>query len=79
VKTNEYLYDPDRWWAEPHHQDFVNDVLHNAPESWDGDESAESLAIAYVRALERRLDAANVSRERYVEPDPVNTSQRVNT
>lgn len=35
---------------------FVNELLSNAPDtSWDRDESAESVAIAYVRYLESQV------------------------
>jgi hypothetical protein len=40
------------WWAHPEHQEFVNELLDHAPESYDGDEAAEAIAIRYVRDLE---------------------------
>lgn len=33
--------------------DFVNDLLEFAPESYDGDDAAESIAIDYLHDLER--------------------------
>lgn len=33
---------------------FINELLENADDSWDGDDSAESIAIRYVRYLEDR-------------------------
>ena len=36
--------------------DFVNEILERAPESYDGDEAAEDIAIRYVRDLERIRD-----------------------
>lgn len=53
------------WWAEPNHQEFVNDLLKDAPESWDGDAAIESIAIDYVRELERRVVALGGSLERW--------------
>ena len=38
-------------------EEFVNEILRGAPESWDGDGSAESIALDYVREIERRLYA----------------------
>jgi hypothetical protein len=35
-----------------YHDEFVNDILANTPESWDGDDAAEDIAVRYVRALE---------------------------
>jgi len=34
------------------HNEFVNDVLKNAPECMDGDASGESIALDYVASLE---------------------------
>lgn len=34
------------------HDEFVEQILANAPESWDADEAAESIAVDYVRCLE---------------------------
>lgn len=41
------------WWAEPNHQEFVNDLLEFAPETYDGDEAAEAIAADYLHDLER--------------------------
>jgi hypothetical protein len=49
-------------------EDWTNGVLFNAPDSWDGDDGAESIALIYVAELERRLDEAGISREKWVEP-----------
>jgi hypothetical protein len=54
-----------RW--EEAQRDWPNGVLLEAPESWGGEESAESIALEYVAALEARCDAAGISREKYVE------------
>jgi hypothetical protein len=35
---------------------FVNQLLENAPETWDGDDSAEALAVDYVRHLEAEVE-----------------------
>lgn len=48
---------------------FVNEILKGAPESWDDDAPAEHTAITYVRELERRLDAAGISRNRWAEDE----------
>jgi hypothetical protein len=40
--------------------DFINEILEFCPDHFDGDESAESIAIEYVRTLER---VAHVVRE----------------
>jgi hypothetical protein len=53
------------WWAEPNHQEFVNDLLSDAPESWGDDVAAEAIALAYVRELERRVVALGGSLERW--------------
>lgn len=52
-----------RW--EQAQDEWANGVLFNAPESWDGDDAAESIALDYVAELEARLDRAGISRERY--------------
>jgi hypothetical protein len=52
---------------EPRHQDFVNEILKNTPESWDGDEAAEHIAVKYVRELELRVTLLGGSLERWVE------------
>jgi hypothetical protein len=38
------------------HADFVNELLDDAPDCYDGDESAEDIALRYVRDLERIRD-----------------------
>lgn len=48
-------------------QEFVNDILRGAPDDWDNDDDQTSIAVAYVREMERRLDAADISRDRWVE------------
>lgn len=58
----------DRRWKE-HEEDWTNGVLINAPESWGGEEAAEFIALSYVATLEARMDAAGLSREKWVE-DP---------
>lgn len=45
----------------------VNQILEGAPESWDDDASPDHVAVQYVKELERRLDAAGISRGKYVE------------
>lgn len=47
------------------HDGFVNTLLFGAPESWDGDDAAESIALNYVAEIERRLLARGGSLERY--------------
>jgi hypothetical protein len=51
------------------HDEFSNEVISGAPESWDDDVAQESIVVAYVRELERRLDAAGISRERVADPE----------
>lgn len=53
--------------AEREHDEFVNEILRNAPDSWDDDDTPEAIAVAYVHELERRLTALGVSREREAE------------
>lgn len=44
--------------ADGYHDEFVNDILLNAPESYDGDDAAEVYAVRYVRDLEAGAAAA---------------------
>jgi hypothetical protein len=67
--------DPD-WWALPRHQEFVNEVLKNAPESWDQDVAAESIALDYVRALEERVVQMGGTTERWWSIDEWRYDQR---
>lgn len=34
---------------------LVMDLMSNMPESWDGEDSADSICVVYVRTLEARL------------------------
>jgi hypothetical protein len=47
------------------HDEFVNSILEQAPDSWDGDEPAERIAVWYVREMERRVMASGGTLERY--------------
>lgn len=38
------------------HDGMLEDLLANAPQSWDGDDAAEHIAVAYVRHLEQHID-----------------------
>jgi predicted RNA-binding protein len=38
------------------HEDFVNELLKNTPERYDGDDAAEHIAVTYVRDLEKALE-----------------------
>lgn len=49
--------------------EFINELLSGAPESWDGDEAAEAIAVAYVRELERRVLATGGTLERWPDAD----------
>jgi hypothetical protein len=49
--------------------EFVNDILSGTPDSWDSDDGAESIAVAYVRELERRVIALGGSLERWTEDE----------
>lgn len=40
------------------HDDFVNEILLNASEHYDGDDAGEDIALRYVRDLEAIADAA---------------------
>jgi hypothetical protein len=40
-------------------------LLANAPESWDGEDAAESIAVEYVQELERRVVALGGSLEKH--------------
>lgn len=46
------------------HDEFVNELLSQAPEDWDGDEAMEGIALDYVRRLEKLLDDRGISRHR---------------
>lgn len=47
--------------------DLINKLMSGMPDSWDGDEAAESLVVSYVREIERRLMAAGGSLARHPE------------
>jgi hypothetical protein len=49
------------------HSHFLEELFEGVDESWDGDEAAESIAIDYVRELERRVVALGGSMERWAE------------
>lgn len=67
IMANDEIVECDaRRWRESE-EDWTNGVLLDAPESWDGDEAPESIALSYVATLEARLDAAGISRDKYVE------------
>lgn len=51
------------------YDDWVNDLLLNVGDSWDDDSSAEDIISRYVHEMERRLDAANISRDQYIGDD----------
>jgi hypothetical protein len=63
--NEESTVDDANWWTEPQHQEFVNELLKNAPESWDDDAAAESVAVDYVRALEERVVALGGTTEKW--------------
>jgi len=44
-------------WEDGSHQEFVNEILENTPESYDGDDAAEAIAVTYVRDLEATTQA----------------------
>lgn len=54
---------------EAGYDDWVNDLLKNSPESWDGDEAAEWIVGAYLHELERRVLALGGSLERRLDED----------
>lgn len=56
------------WVFEPNHQKFVEEILERAPDSWDGEESADYIAVAYVRALEARVVGLGGSLDKWAEP-----------
>lgn len=49
------------------HDDLIDMLMRDMPDSWDGDEGAETLVVQYVREIERRLTAAGGSLERWTE------------
>jgi hypothetical protein len=55
------------WRAYELNGDLADGVLCNAPESWDGEDAVEHIALSYVATLEARMDAAGISREKWVE------------
>lgn len=58
----------DRRWRATE-DDWTNGVLLDAPDSWDGEESADYIALDYVATLEARLDAAGISRAKWIEEE----------
>lgn len=46
------------------YDDWCNDLLRNAPESWDDDVAQESIITSYVHELERRILALGGTLER---------------
>jgi hypothetical protein len=48
--------------ASAEHDEFVNAILEGAPDEWDGDEAAESIALGYVHHLEAQVDLLGGSR-----------------
>jgi hypothetical protein len=54
-----------RRWKEAE-EEWSNGVLLDCPDSWDGDDAAEHIALSYVATLEARCDAAGVSREKWM-------------
>ena len=55
-----------RRWDAFYEGHWTDGVLLNCPESWDGDEAPEYIALSYVATLEARLDAAGISREKWI-------------
>lgn len=55
---------------EEEHSDLVNELLEQAPESWDGDEAAEAIAVSYLRHLERLADDNGLGRGRFDDTAP---------
>jgi hypothetical protein len=49
------------------HREFVEALLTGAPDSWDRDDTAESIAVDYVRHLEAEVDRLGGSRKRFLE------------
>lgn len=47
--------------CERSQNEFVNELLKDAPLCWDGDEAAESLALDYLRHLEAATAEGNIS------------------
>lgn len=59
------------------HDDFVEAILANVPDGWDGPEEGEDTAIRYVRALERVAAADPVALQVAITNDaPVSISGR---
>jgi hypothetical protein len=46
-------------WFHPEINEFVNDLLENAPGDYDDDAAASSIAVKYVRELERESERLN--------------------
>lgn len=54
-----------RWpWEHPEIQDYLNDLLLNVPDEYDGDDSAADIALRYLRDLESRLAATEAVAKR---------------
>jgi hypothetical protein len=65
------------WWTAKKHQEFVDELLRNAPESWDDDDAAEAVAVSYVRALEERVQQLGGTTERWWSHDKFRLNQQV--
>lgn len=64
------------WWAEPNHQEFINELLTNTPESWDYDAAAEGIVIDYLHELERRVKVLGGTLERFEDDELEDGAQR---
>jgi hypothetical protein len=66
------------WWGSPpQHQELIDELLKNVPESWDGDDSPDSIIVAYVRALEERVRQLGGTLERWWSFDQFRYDRRI--
>lgn len=58
---------------EAGYDDWLDDLMKNIPDSWDGEDGAESIVMAYLHELESRVLALGGSLEKW--PDDRATSR----
>jgi hypothetical protein len=62
--------------GDAEYDEFINELLRNAPESWDDDASAEHVAVEYVRALEERVTQLGGTLEKWWQFDQFRYSRK---
>jgi hypothetical protein len=52
------------------HEELLEEVMREMPESWDGDDAGETIVVNFVKTIVRRLKERGGSAERWVESPP---------